>query len=718
MDARERSAERFEIIAVTDFPEGYREDPRALKQIIRIANSGWRTGRHVLLEFRTDKELPRDVTLESFTPRLVVNCANPGFRPDDSPPREFTEELLKRCGADQNLVKRADWAAVVRPAKFFGENSTRKLETPIGDRLRFWLGKDVDGKEAAHAILAGQNGSGKSSFLHVLITGLATRYSPDELRFFLVDGKIELKAYETLPHAEIVCLDTSPAIALSVLEEFREEMKARLSQIEGAGRFDLIEYRQERPREVLPRLVMDVDEYKVLLQSDPVKAGELLRDVLERGRAAGTHLVLASQDLDVKMMPDEFRQHVHLRASLFLAHDKVQQITTFESEGKRLIRQLRTVGEVVINDESGRDGKNVPGAVAELRPVENRSSAVKNIVTEIAANARSDRTPILLKGKECAVLAGNPFVRQWSAGPPDGRTLEQTARLSVRKGGLGAETWIAGYRPIPLWLGRKFDVHGHAMAVLYRDLSQNLLSIGSNSVYRLSMLANALAALRSMIPVESLEILLLDGVHESLPAAGLLRTGLQLVAEAGAQVTRLGRDAAVGPAIEQFAAKGSDQTRTTSRLLILSEPEYFTELHGGGAPGKPLTAASRAFHELLKRGPQTGAHVIVTASSLIACGHMLHTKRDAAHFRHRVAQQMTQEESGTLFDSYVATHIQELANHATAALYVDNIQGARAGQLFKSYSACADMDGDQGAQALRESLRRIYPAAARHGLNS
>ena len=140
-----------------------------------------------------------------------------------------------------------------------------------------------------HTMIAGQTHSGKSYLLHVLITGLAARYPPDELRFILVDGKqgVEFKSYRRLPHADVVCLRTSSAIARSVLADYFAEMNERFRLFQSANVRDLEEYRRTTGN-VKPRMLMIVDEYQQLLTGDADRSGSLLlQAILRKGARCG-----------------------------------------------------------------------------------------------------------------------------------------------------------------------------------------------------------------------------------------------------------------------------------------------------------------------------------------------------------------------------------------------------------------------------------------------
>lgn len=711
----QRAGEPFEIVALTDFPKAYAKDPRAVEQLVRIGNSGPRAGRHLILEVVTDQPLPHDFDYDQFENAVVIDCRHEGDAVawDVPPEGGWQRNLLRRAVESRQHTRSGEWTSVVRPPEFFTESAARRVESPVGERLRMWLGDDDDGKPSAHCMLAGQTGSGKSFLLHVLITGLAARYSPDELRFILVDGKqgVEFEIYRDLPHAEIVCLRTSPATARSVLQDFGAEMDDRYEAFLRVGAVKLEDYRQ-KTGEILPRKIMVVDEYQQLLEGDPEEGGALLQRILEKGRAAGTHLILGSQTFGARGLPASALTHVHLRASLSLAQDYVQGLQAFGPEGRRLIRELAPSGQVVINDESGRDGANRRGAVARFTRTGEADPLVE-VCREIAeaAGAR-ERVPspaIVLSGRDAAVLHDNPWVTRWRSAPPNPGELQEVARRPVRAGGFGVETWSHADRPLPLWLGRRFDVRGHALSVLRRGPAQNALVLGALADVRAMMLSLSLAALPTMTDPESLEVLLLDGLTPGLPGAGLLRTALEFLGERGAR-TGVAERGEEGAAIEEFVDRHfGDEEGGTTHLLVVSEPEYLAELQeGADAFTPPTTGPAGALRRALSQGPASGLHVVATASGVTTLGTILSPSREAKFFNHRIVQQMNEDESMTLFASLSAARIADHADHPHAALAVDMIRGVRAGVLFRGYAPARDVHAPRTEAALQEALARIW----------
>lgn len=704
----QRAGEAFEVVAAADFPKAYLKDPRAIEQLVRLATSGPRAGRHLILEWNLDAPLPHDFSEDQIQNAEHIDCRELTFDVDALPGGPQQKHILGVAARSGLQRKSGDWESVVRPSQFFAESSARRVETPIGERLRMWLGEDDEGKPSAHAMIAGQVGAGKSYLMHVLITGLAARYAPEELRFVLIDGKqgVEFEAYRQLPHADIVCLRTSPAMARSALSEFVAEMEARYERFQAVGTVKLEEYRH-KTGECMPRKVLIVDEYQQLLEGDPEWGSQLLSRVLEKGRAAGTHVVLGSQTFQPQGLAPSALTHIHMRASLSLAQDYVQTIQVFGTEGKRLIRELAPSGQVVINDESGRDGANSRGAVARFRRG-NGEDTLSDAIAAIIADAGGPGHAVVLSGRDAAVISENPFVMAWAKGPPDAARLQELARRSTRRGGFGMESWAAADRPVGLWLGRRFDVHGHALCALRRTPSQNALVLGTQADVRNRMLASAFAALPTMFHASELDVLLIDGLRLEMPSGGMLRLACEALRAAGARVNIV-EDAGAGPALAAIERELQNPAISArSRLVVIAEPEYLYSLHGGADRFAPPTAGPPAqLRTVLLRGPQNGVHTILTATGLAAFGTVLAPGREARLFNHRIVQQMNEDDSMSLFASLVAARINEQTDHPFAGLLIDQIQGPRASVLFHSYAAQRSINADQGLRALEAELSQI-----------
>ena len=231
-----------------------------------------------------------------------------------------------------NSLKEDDW---------WQESSEQLISAPIGRHganqpLIVRFGTDHwEQRTCVHGILGAMPGAGKSTFFHNLISALAIRYSPEELRFLLIDGKfeVEFQPYVFLPHASVVSLRTSPAMSRSVLSDAVAEMARRNGIFARSGVVDLPGYRQRHsPEGNLPRLLLIIDEYQQLFDGD--RDGEASANLLrlsQQGRSSGIHMLLASRRLDTAGMlhrADIFG-NMHLRIAMQLAQADAATLTDF-----------------------------------------------------------------------------------------------------------------------------------------------------------------------------------------------------------------------------------------------------------------------------------------------------------------------------------------------------------------------------------------------------
>lgn len=708
-----RSGESFEIVAVVDFPSAYEREPRALELLTRIGVSGPRAGRHLVLEYNTSSPLPRDFDMKAFENAVVIDCREEsGLLIPEFASHQQIEKLLDQAGASNRQQSSNSFNALASADEMMTASSAERIETPVGERLNILFGKHHASGEVAHGVIAGQVGSGKSHLLHVIISGLTSRYSPDELKLYLLDAKhgVEFKLYNQLPHAEVVSLRTRPAIARKILADFHAEMKRRYELFKDENVNNLAAYRSKTGK-VLPRMLMIIDEYQLVFEGDPQAGMDELGPILRMGRAAGTHLLLCAQRFDVEGMRSSNFNEIHLRASLSLAQDYIQTISAFGAEGKRLIRDLAASGELVINAQSGRDGDNHRGAVARLARRDDYQGAdetqptLEAVIDSIVAHAGPQASrPIMLDGTMASTLADNAFVMKHQSAPPSIDELQRIAATPLRDGGFEERMWTPSGRPIGLWLGRNFDVRSHALCTLRRGRGQNLLMVGARTELRAAMLANMIIGLPATVNPQEIDLTVIDALDPYLPGGGIVRTAAEYLHGLGANVTIADADGAEA-ALTGFA----DAAHTRQGLLVVCEPDRINALVDGYDPyGAPESGLWATWRDLVRRGSDRSRHVIVSAESVPALQSFMNPSRDGRDFIHRVVQQLSADDSMTLFASLAATQIEEMTEHPLAAMYVDLVKGERARNLFSSYAFDHDIGREQTRELLQQMLDKSF----------
>lgn len=498
--------EPLRFLFILDFPSSFTDS--SFRRLVSIARNGPRCGVYLVVVQDKDKPMPYGCNsheLEEFCELLLPGPESTFYSPnepfiyeersiwtvrcDSPPPQDLLSKIITLTGehakegmkVEVPFDKLLEIASLSEPDwRNTNRTTAAGLEVPLGptnDRRPQQL--SLGSGTAHHGLIVGRTGSGKSNLMHVIITGLAWKYSPDEIKLYLLDFKkgVEFEPYARykLPHAGAIAVESEREFAISVIEQLDSEMEKRDPLFKDAGVSNLSEYRSRLPEAIMPRILLLIDEFQELFAIEDAlsrKAAMLLNRIVLQGRSFGLHVMLGTQTLKRAMdLTSATYDQMAVRIALQCSDADSRLILADDNSAARL---LSRPGEAIYNDSAGLLEGNSSFQVARFddRDRIDWLEKIRNLASSHSTNG----------------VAPEPIVF-------DGRNMAQLDRCKPLNESLLAPEWQPFAKYCDLFLGEPIAIQPPISARLRRQSGSNLLVITRNETEGLGILTAAATSL-------------------------------------------------------------------------------------------------------------------------------------------------------------------------------------------------------------------------------
>lgn len=563
---------------------------------------------------------------------------------DTSPPKDLVDRVIQAIGERAHDAMRVEvsFADLLEAAElpedvWWSSDSRKSISVPLGPRGA----SDIQALEigtglAHHGLIVGRPGSGKTNLMHVIITSLAIKYSPDELELYLIDFKkgVGFKAYadHSLPHARVIAIESEREFGISVLRGMDKELTRRGELFRKAGNVEKIGDYRDHTGEMMPRIMLIADEFQEFFTVEDILSREaslLLDRLVRQGRAFGMHIILGTQTLAGSYgLSRSTVDQMSVRVALQCSEADSRLILGDDNPGARF---LSRPGEAIYNAENGQVQANKLFQVAIFTDKDKDS-----YLTRIRRHRPDDahvRKPIVFEGHLPARLEESEDVKG----------LLVAEKPDLRKG-------------VSAWIGEPIAIKEPTHSRLRRQGGANLAVVTRDEEQGIGVLAGALATLVAQHTEDACRLIVADYATADADWSDYFEFFCDEIPQEAKVVRRRQVPDAVKEVLQEVEARHAQGSAPPSNIFfVIAGIQRARELRKDEDDFSGVGPADELL-KILRDGPEVGVHTMIWADTPVSLVRTL-GRKVLTEFGMRVAGVMSNDDSQSLIDDSSASKI-------------------------------------------------------------
>ena len=675
----------YTIFVLKDIPVGYGNDIGA--RLVKILRSGPRAGVSVIALVDEEDANRSEESLKVLQQlRGAFNsapCEIYDFGISDQDGNANYESLYSNTISDivrkvnQGLEVKSEtilrFSEYMLPEKdWWTGQSANRIDLPFGltKEMKTTALQITQESGQNTAVVIGIPGSGKSVFLHTIIASAITHYSPAELQLYLLDfSGVEFNVYakHKLPHARVIAPEAEREFGLSILREVFEEGNRRMALCRENGVTNIVELKRVNPDLMVPRLLVIIDEFQKIfeIENDNISkdANSKIHAIIQEYRKFGINLILATQKLPSKST---------------VPYDLIANRVVFKADPNdfsNLIKWSNSVpqprlltGICIYNNESGAE---VANSLTRSYFI-NASKELETLLDEIYEFGNTHPN-----------MLGDHKLRTFRS--------DELPKFSER---IVADRHYDQYeipREVGVYVGESIAIAPcHVYVPLTNDSNNNILIIGGLPNVAKSIAYNAMLSEIDAHTEKAANVILMNFMMDDDPVQEAFQSEIFAAVSDYCNFMEVKTADDVKEYLQYVkdeiidARKNDPSMRMSHFFINIFEFQRGRMFDGIGSRGDMQSECSRLLEYIMKNGPMVGVFTILQVDNLANLNKIGYNTQNM--FCHRIALQMSDQDSNKLVDNSAANKLLVLNRPATnyRALYYNNVNNAMT--KFKPYS--------------------------------